>query len=131
MLTPGLSFGADPTAPVGGWLGPWSFSLRSSECEPLDTSRIPQIQIWVRVHTHEMGPRDQMQSGGCSHLARYFGDRCSCGAGQQQERPPASLRGWLRALRADTNLTFLGRATPVLTAAAAVVQDSLHGALSR
>lgn len=37
-------------------------------------------ELKAKVQTQEMGPWFQMQSEGCSHLARYFGDRRGYGA---------------------------------------------------
>lgn len=44
-------------------------------------------------------------------------NRYSCRAGSKQERPPAFLRGWLRAL---TKFMFIGKSTLALTADAVV-----------
>lgn len=52
-------------------------------------------------------------------------NRYSCRAGSKQGRPPAFLRGWLRALRTDTKFMFIGKSTLALTANAVV--QSLHG----
>lgn len=59
MLIPGLGVGADPAGLVGGWLGPGSFSLRSSGNEPFSTSRISQL--WS--HTRNAGQGTASRNG--------------------------------------------------------------------